>query len=185
MVEGDAITKPEKGIHGISRPLRDPAKKSDPTDLGDELEKGEGDGSGGDGYEDGDNKRHKSGGGSDTIEKSSTGSGGQSDSLLGKEVEVEARTFFDVTAARYRMVAKFPGAGNYDITIFAIGDDGKPDAINIESAVILFGKKERAISASKNRLVKVKVDGNARVEIRFSSASLIPRTLRARAYQNV
>ena len=192
IVEGDPKPLPPvEKISGVVRRPKDVSKREEQEEAEkDEQEDTEGGATGGGSDEHGDGNGGGGGGGGGNGAGAGTGGsggsgGGSSETSSGKEVAIEYRTFFDVGTGRYRMVSKFPSAGTYDVTVFAIGDDGKPDPLTLDSAAILVSGKERILQVADNKIAKIKVDGKSKTEIRFGSASLIPRTLRVRAYQNV
>jgi hypothetical protein len=189
IVEGDPKPKlPPEKFSGVVRQPKNNTKKTETDAAQDEDPDEEGDrgGAGGGTRNNGANGGGDGGGsGAGVGGTGGLGGGSPNETPPTQEIEIEYRTFFDIKTSRYRMVSKFPGAGSYDITVFAIGDDGKADALQIGAAVILVSGKERILTVNENRITKIKLDGKSTTEILFGSASLIPRTLRVRAFQNV
>jgi hypothetical protein len=184
-VEGDPTVPPEplEGVSGIvrlpkpSKPVAGSADEDEPgadDEPGTDDDRGSYQGPGG------------GGGGGGGGDDGPGGRGGPASENKGlKEIEIPYRAFFDAVKLRYRMVAQLPNAGDYEVTLFAIGDDGRPDLVEVTAAELLTEGKQRPLTITgHNRLSRIKVDAASTVEIQFTSPSFIPRTVRAKVFQN-
>ncbi|MDA8190071.1 MAG: hypothetical protein M0Z68_00985 [Gammaproteobacteria bacterium] len=172
VVEGDPKPHEQAGVKGLVRPPRIKRAETSGDDFGREEEGGSaGDGADGRGSQGG-------GGGVGTDE----GGGGNEAS---REIAIEYRAFRDPAMARYRMIARFPSAGSYDILLFALGDDGRAEPVDLKEPKLVAGDKtSRASTSAPNRISKLKIDTTDLVEIQFAIPSAIPRTILAKVHQN-
>ena len=171
-IEGDPKPREEIAVKGLVRSPKIKRADSSGEDFGNE-EDGGGPG-GGDG---GVGSKGGTGGGS------SSGGGGGGEQA--KEISIAYRAFLDPSAARYRMIAKFPSAGSYDVALFALGDDGRSEPVDLKDPKLVSGgKTSKALTTAPNRISKLKIDTADSVEIQFSIPSVVPRTIVAKVLQN-
>lgn len=162
--EGDPVPNEEKILDGKFRKAREPGAQTYADDgMGDD----EGDAGG---------KDQNEGEGGDKGSKGGD-SGGET------EISVPLRIFMDPASdSRYLIVGELPERGRYAIYLFAYGDDGRRDTIQIEKPRKRTAERKWSAIPRKgaSALGPIVAEGKTAVQIEFKLPSGMPLTLGTR-----